>query len=172
MKKVIWSMLVVALVICGITTRTQAQNTSADSSHPRRDETYRLDFSINELEDGKKINVRHYSTNITGGSHELKIGSRVPIESESGKFVYLDIGTSIATKVYGSPEAPILDVTAEISNLAVPDQNTHGGQPTIRQMIISGNTLIVFDKPMIIAAVADPNSKREFQLEVLVTKLR
>jgi hypothetical protein len=39
-------------------------------------------------------------------------------------------------------------------------------------MIISGSTLVISDKPVIIGSVDDPNSKRQFQLEVTVTKLR
>jgi len=33
-------------------------------------------------------------------------------------------------------------------------------------MVISGSTLVTLDKPMLIGVVDDPNSKRQFQLEV------
>jgi hypothetical protein len=32
--------------------------------------------------------------------------------------------------------------------------------------------VVVLDKPMLMGVVDDPNSKRQFQLEVTVTKLR
>jgi hypothetical protein len=42
----------------------------------------------------------------------------------------------------------------------------------LRQLNINASTLAVLGKPMIVGSVDDPNSKRQFQLEVTVTKLR
>jgi hypothetical protein len=42
----------------------------------------------------------------------------------------------------------------------------------IRQLKISGSTLALLGKPMVMGSVDDPNSKRQFQLEVTMTKLR
>jgi hypothetical protein len=44
--------------------------------------------------------------------------------------------------------------------------------PVIRQIKISGDTLLVVGKPIVIGSADDPNSKRQFQLEVSVTRLR
>ena len=137
---------------------------------------YRLDFSINELEDGKKINTRHYSMSLTdgpGGGRNLKIGTRVPIQSEQGKFEYLDIGTNINAQIRNW-ETPLgLYVNAEISSFPASNEGRASGTPPlIRQLRIEGTTVIVPDKPMIIGSVDDPDSKREFQLQVIVTKLQ
>jgi hypothetical protein len=53
-------------------------------------------------------------------------------------------------------------------------ETSHPGElaPVIRQIKINGNTLLVVGKPILIGSVDDPNSKRQFQLEVTVTKLR
>src|SRR5579864_5894129 len=61
---------------------------------------YRIDFSIAELEDGKKINSRHYSMDLNSGAwNEIKIGTRVPVVTESipnklevAQFQYVDVG--------------------------------------------------------------------------------
>jgi hypothetical protein len=134
---------------------------------------YRLDLSINELEDGKKINTRHYSMNLTDdvGAKELKIGTRVPVEPEQGKFQYIDLGTYISARMYMNQSSLTLDVRVEVSSLASADQATRG-QPLVRQMVLSSRTLVVPDRPMIIGSVDDPNSKREFQLEVTATKIK
>jgi len=42
----------------------------------------------------------------------------------------------------------------------------------VRQIKISGDTLLIIGKPILIGSVDDPNSRRQFQLEVTVTKLR
>ena len=135
-------------------------------------EAYRLDFSINELEDGKTINSRKYSLNLNANdSNEIKIGTRVPVESKHEEFQYLDIGTSIWSKLQMRNGQLELAVRAETSNFATPDQ-AHDTRPVIRQFKINGSTLVTLGKPMMIGSVDDPNSKRQFQLEVTVTKLR
>lgn len=145
---------------------------------------YRLDFSLNEVEDGKTINTRHYSMNLTEGeSDEIKIGTRVPVTSGSvgehnnlvtTQFQYLDVGTRIAARLEPSGGEIKLHVNSDISNI----DTTAGDQrlgpvaaPIIRQIKIEGSTLLVVGKPILVGSVDDPNSKRQFQLEVTVTKL-
>jgi hypothetical protein len=135
---------------------------------------YRVDFSLNELEDGKKINTRQYSVNVNSDeSNEIKIGTRVPVESKEEEFQYLDVGTNVWCRIEERSDGVALSVRAENSNFAIPDQGTgHDARPVIRQLKISGSTLALLGKPMIVGSMDDPNSKRQFQLEVTVTKLR
>jgi len=85
---------------------------------------YHLDFSLNELEDGKKINTRQYSMNALavqsgprlpiGYEKDLKIGTRVPVEMDQGKMEYLEIGTSIRCQLFGDETGLIsLDARAD-----------------------------------------------------------
>jgi hypothetical protein len=146
---------------------------------------YRLDFSLNELESGKRINTRHYSMNLTGDSvDELKIGTRVPVHTgppRSGpgdnptQYQYLDVGTNIWASLRERGDDLQLEVKSDISNLDM--SVSHNGDsgwlpPIVRQIKISGVTLLVTGKPIIIGSMDDPNSNREFQLEVTATKLR
>ena len=135
---------------------------------------YRVDFSLNELEDGKKINTRQYSVNVNSDeSNEIKIGTRVPVESKEEEFQYLDVGTNVWCRIEERSDGVALSVRAENSNFAIPDQGTgHDARPVIRQLKISGSTLALLGNPMIVGSMDDPNSKRQFQLEVTVTKLR
>jgi hypothetical protein len=166
------------MILCGGALRVWSQDSGTKQPPEKPVSAYRLEFSINELDDGKKINARHYSVNLTDddSSKELKIGTRVPVEAEPGKFQYVDVGTSILCRMIARPNtlnSLSLQVKAEISSFALPDQGTRGGeQALIRQMTISGGTLVVSDKPVIIGSVDDPNSKRQYQLEVTTTKLR
>jgi hypothetical protein len=135
---------------------------------------YRLDFSVNELEDGKKLNTRQYALNLNAeDANEVKIGSRVPVEIVQGQFQYMDVGTNIWCRIGERPDGIALAVRAEISNFAIPEQGTgHESRPVIRQLKINASTLALLGKPMVVGSVDDPNSKRQFQLEVTVTKLR
>ncbi len=138
-------------------------------------EQYRLDFSINELEDGKKINSRQYSMNLaTNQGNEIKIGTRVPIEIKEGETQYMDVGTNIFARINpnitsGQSE---LRVNAELSNFAVAEQSPEK-HPIVRQIKLGGDVLLPpATKTFTIGSADDPNSKREFQLEVTVTKIK
>lgn len=135
---------------------------------------YRLDFSVNEMEEGKRINNRQYSLNLNADdANEIKIGTRVPVEAGHEQFQYMDVGTSIWCRIGERPDGIPLSVRAEISNFAIPDQGTgHESRPVVRQFKINASTLAIPGKPMVVGSVDDPNSKRQFQLEVTVTKLR
>ncbi len=175
-RKTVSYAFVLLLIFFGMQPATPAQDTNGaaktDSSQ-REVGAYHLDFSINELADGKRINSRKYSMNITdeGKSKELKIGTRVPIETESGKFDYLDVGTSITVQLVSWQTPLSLDVIVDISNFATPEDATRGGRPILRQIRISTRTPIVLGKPVIAGSVDDPNSNHQFQLEITATKL-
>lgn len=140
---------------------------------------YRLDFSFHELEDGKKVNTRQYSMNLVQGNdvqdmewHELKIGTRVPVEVKQGEMQYLDVGTNISARLQEVKSALDLQVRADLTNFATPDQQQKSTMPLLRQLRISGATVVTLDKAVVIGVVDDPNSKRQFQLEVTVAKLK
>jgi hypothetical protein len=182
----IWTIAILGLMIgWGLTAYTQdaAQTKpTAEATAPVKSpataekpvHAYRLDFSVNELEDGKKINTRQYSLNLNADdANEIKIGTRVPIDSKQGEFQYMDVGTSIWCRIGERSDGIPLSVRAEISNFAMPDQGSgHEFRPVIRQLKINASTLVLLGKPLVVGSVDDPNSKRQFQLEVTVTKLR
>lgn len=159
------------------TPETHAKGGSAKEAHEAPDKpvhAYRLDFSVNELEDGKKINTRQYSMNLNADdANDIKIGTRVPVEEARGNFQYMDVGTSIWCRIEERPDGIPLVVHADISNFAVPDQASgHESHPIVRQFRINASTLAQLGKPMVVGSVDDPNSKRQFQLEITVSKLK
>ena len=61
------------------------ENSGTQSEKAKPVRPYRLDFAFNEVAEGKNVNTRHYSMNLTPpGSDEIKIGTKVPIISGSG----------------------------------------------------------------------------------------
>jgi 3D (Asp-Asp-Asp) domain-containing protein len=188
-----WTIAVLGFIICWAATaraqdaapaknndeaKVSAQAKSDAETAARREEkpihAYRLDFSVNELEDGKTINTRQYSMNLQADdANEIKIGTRVPVETGQGQFQYMDVGTSIWCRIGERAEGIPLSVRAEISNFAIPEQSTgHESHPVIRQLQIKASTLAQLSKPMIVGSEDDPNSKRQFQLVVTVTRLK
>lgn len=180
---------VLLFVLAGLGARAQdsASKTASEAGEPRH--AYRVDFVLAEMEDGKKINSRQYAINLNAGENDqLKVGTKVPVEVKQGEIQYLDVGTSIWCRLrdrsnteaseHGLRELSwlgndvMLNVTAEVSNFAVPDQQNTSMRPAIRQMKVEGSTIAVVGKPMVVGSVDDPNSKRQYQLEVNVIRLK
>jgi len=154
--------------------KAAGQEAKARTEEPRPTGAYRLDFSLNELDDGKTTNTRQYSLNLVPGyqgSQELKIGTRVPIEMKQGEMQYLDVGTNLWARMIPMGDAVELEARADLSNFADSEQATRTSMPLLRQLHISGSTIATLGKPMVIGVVDDPNSKRQFQLAVTVTKI-
>jgi hypothetical protein len=189
-KTVLYSVMILGLILSAGTTTGRAQETApSKSSAPAETasdakpksaeqkplEAYHLDFAINEFEDGKKINSRQYALNLnTNDSNDIKIGTRIPVEVKEGEFQYIDVGTNINAQLREQRGQTELVVRAEVSNFAIPEQGLDkpDPHPALRQLKLSGSALLPLTKPMVIDSVDDPNSKRQFQLEVTVTKLR
>ena len=185
-KIVVVSLLVVTMALCSGVKLAQAQ----DDQKPVH--AYRLDFSLNELEAEKKINTRHYSMNLNvpGDRQDIKIGTRVPVASGSfpasvpngstvsplitTQFQYLDVGTHISCLLKEHGDVLELHAESEISNIDdEPVREKYGvSDPVIRQIKITGSTVVVPGKAIVIGSADDPTSNRQFQLEVTVTKLR
>jgi len=185
----VWTALILgSLICCGTAagaqdsaaqakaekSKAEAESLTAAVERDKPVHAYRLDFSMNELEDGKKINTRQYSLNLNAEeSNEIKIGTRIPVDAGQNTYQYIDVGTSIWARISERSDGVALSVRAENSNLAVPEQGEpHADRPVIRQLKISASTLALLGRPMVVGSVDDPNSKRQFQLEVTVTKLK
>ena len=180
----IWTIAILGLMMgwaaAGIAQDEAQAKSNAETKAPARANAedkpvhaYRLDFSVNELEDGKKINTRQYSLNLNADdANEIKIGTRVPVESGHEQWQYIDVGTSIWCRIGERPDGIPMSVRADISNFAIPEQGSHESRPVLRQFKINASTLALPGRSMVIGSVDDPNSKRQFQLEVTVTKLK
>jgi hypothetical protein len=170
------------LMVTGGVGKAPGQKAPSAKAAPETDRvthSYRLDFSVSEVEDGKKINSRQYSLNLNAGdANEVKIGTRVPFEQAQGQYTYIDVGTNIWCRLRDHADITslsnevALNVRSEISNFAVPEQQGQSVRPMLRQLKIDASTVAVPGKPVVVGSVDDPGSKRQFQLEVTVTKLR
>lgn len=122
-----------------------------------------------------------------GSTDELKSGTRVPVHTgpprtgpggnplADTQYQYMDVGTNIWASLRERGDDVQLEVRSDMSNLDMSaSHDGHSGwlPPIVRQIKISGVTLLVTGKPIIIGSMDDPNSNPEFQLEVTATKLR
>ena len=155
-----------------------AQNQDASKTlEPQK--FYRLEFVVKEVEGGKVLNARTYSTTVAAdakdlGSTSIRTGGRVPIETETGdikSLQYLDIGVNIDCRAIREVERALsLYVSADISSVPS-DAATPGVAPTIRQNRWSSLTIVPLKKPTLIFSSDDPTSKRQMQLELTATPI-
>src|SRR5215469_6027792 len=147
---------------CGLcSARAQDESKTESPKQPAKIQPiqpYRLDFSFNEVADGKTVNARHYSMDLTAGdTNEIKIGTRVPVTTGTStpgapavQYQYLDIGTNIWAQLREHGDELMLAVRSDVSNLDTSDAGHAEANPVIRQIKISGTTLLATGKPILI----------------------
>ncbi len=139
---------------------------------------YKLEFVVKEVEGGKVLNARTYSTTVAADAKELgqtaiRVGGRVPIGTvgDIKSFQYLDVGVNIDCRAVREVERALsLYVSADISSVPS-DAATPGVAPTIRQNRWSSLTIVPLKKPTLIFSSDDPTSKRQMQLELTATPI-
>lgn len=177
---------IVVLMSFGGLSRAQ-ENAPKTNEAAKPPEAYHVDFSLNELQDGKKINTRQYAMNVLavpsgprlpiGYEKDLKIGTRIPIETGQDKFEYFDVGTNIRCQIFASESGIIsLDARADVSSLVPTSEKDQyapaGRNPIVRQLQIQSSGTVTLGELISLGTVDGPDSKRQFQLEVTVTKLK
>ena len=137
---------------------------------------FHLDFVVKELDAGKVINARHYSSITAAGdtgfcSCTMRSGNKVPVTTEGAAgapvLTYIDVGVNIDCRAVKEIEGSLaLNLTAEISNTA---NATH--PPIIRQTKWSSNAVVPIGKPTVIFSADDLASKGQMQLELTATPI-
>jgi hypothetical protein len=141
--------------------------------------TYKMAFSIYELQDGKKINQRDYSLLVEAndrGANTLKIGTKVPIDAGNGGMTYADVGFELrcsAAETVNNKLAVSVDMT--VTNFAIPEQNTDprtaGSRPVLRGVTQRVGAVVNPGKPQILTSMDDVNSTKRMQVELTATKV-
>jgi hypothetical protein len=140
--------------------------------------TYKLVFSVFELQEGKRINQRDYSILVEADDHsgnKLKVGTKVPIETGNNQFTYTDVGFELECSLAETVSNKLgLRVELGVSNFANPEQNTNpriAGQPVFRAVTQRVRAVVTAGKPQVITSVDDVNSNKRMQVEVTATKV-
>ncbi len=142
---------------------------SADSA-----DTYRIEVTIREMQDGKPISSRNYSTLIRDGRYiaprTIRVGSRLPVGTPVN---YLDVGTNLTLRAWKLEGQLILSMALEVSSIAPVDPSSSvklADSPVLRQFRTDQEAAIPMGKPTLLNSIDDPSSNHKFQIEVTATK--
>ena len=139
---------------------------------------FHLTFVVKEVDEGRVINERSYSTILTtdqrGGRPSVRTGSKVPLPKGAGESSYIDLGISFDCRYVAEMGSSLmLDVTAEISSIATGAPENSSGQigPVIRQNRWNSEAIIPVGRPTTIYSSDDLTSKRKMQIELTATPI-
>jgi hypothetical protein len=141
--------------------------------------TYKMAFSVYELQEGKKINQRDYSLLVEAndrGANTLKIGTKVPIDAGNGGYTYADVGFELKCSAAETVDNKLaVSVDINFSNFAIPEQNTDlgkvGSRPVLRGVTQRVSAVVNPGKPQILTTVDDVNSTKRMQVELTATRV-
>src|ERR1019366_4674530 len=163
-----------AILLTAAICAAQSEGAKSAAEQPKY---FHLDFVVKEMDSGKVINARHYSTTIATGESTpynctIRTGSKVPVPNggtiAAGQFTYIDVGVNIDGRSAKEIEETLaLSIAAEISNAAPPSN-----PPLIRQTKWSSNVIVPIGKPTVIFSSDDATTKGQMQLELTATAIK
>jgi len=145
----------------------------------RAKRTFRLTYTITEVDDGKRVGTQHFSMVLVSGQQTtMKQGSKIPIAtgttSESGststqtQFTYLDVGLNFNATLDESVNGVRLRSKAEQSSLGADKSIAGITEPVVRQTVLEGTSILTPGKPLILGSLDLPDSTRRLDIEVVM----
>lgn len=136
---------------------------------------YKLDFVVKEVDAGKVINSRSYSSIQSASGKErssIRTGNRVPLPSAPVNYQFSEVGINIDFGVLRELPADrvAVELTVEISS-NIPSE-TPGTPPIYRTNKWQSHVMVPIRKPTTVFTSDDPSSKRQFQVDVTATPLK
>ena len=167
--------LAVVLMLCGAAVAAEDAPTPDPSTHVTG--SYRLDFVWRELADNNPVSSHSYTMLVNtlrdrGVRGKVGGGSRVPLSGDKGA-QYMNLGVNISCMVHEADNALLLDVNADSTGMISPsDYEKSGAPPVLHDVNTEVSSLVPLGKPTVLSSIDDPASKRRYQLEVTITKLK
>jgi type II secretory pathway component GspD/PulD (secretin) len=152
-----------------------AQKLINELDHPRK--TYRLTYTLTEVEGGKRIGSQHYSMVVYPGQRTvLKQGSKVPFitgsvkedNQSSSQVNYADVGMNFDATLDELGNGARLKTKVEQSSVAEERSGVGPQDPILRQSSIEGISVLTVGKPLIIGSLDVPGSTRRLDIDVMM----
>jgi hypothetical protein len=141
-----------------------AQKIINDLDRPRK--TYRLTYTITEVDGGKRVGTQHFAMIMAAGQRTvMKQGDRVPIvtgsttTNSSGtetQVTYVDVGLNFDATVDECANGAKL--RSKVEQLAIAEEKSGFGlqDPIIRQAFLEGTSFLTLGKPLVLGSMDIP----------------
>ncbi len=135
---------------------------------------YRLEFTVREVEDGKRLNSRSYVMSVEEGDWgRIRVGNRIPYNTGKDSFQYYDVGINIDCKYQVRDDSLLLGLGGiDISSIVKDDTSGSTPNPVVRRARAEGTAVVVPGKPTLVTSLDDVSSNRRYEVEVLATKVK
>lgn len=146
-----------------------------DLDRPRQ--SYKLTYTLNETDAGKRVGTQHYSLFIvTGQRSTLKEGSKVPLSTgitpatattaALQNFQYIDVGMNFDATV--DPYAGGLRLRTKVEQSSTTEDKSISGvsEPVIRQTVLEQVAVLTPGKPANLGSIEVPGTTRRIDIEV------
>jgi hypothetical protein len=150
--------------------------------------TYRVTYTLTELDAGKTVTTEHYSMLLADGEHTtMKEGNKIPIATGTyangaavtspsseiqTQFTYLDVGMNFDTTISVSGNSVRLRSKVEDSSLDQPVTIAGVTEPVVRQSVLDGTSVLTLDKPFMLGTIDIPNTARHMDIAVLIEQIK
>jgi hypothetical protein len=148
----------------------------------RPKKTYRLTYTISEIDGGRRIGSQRFAMVLTSGQRtQMKQGSKVPVvtgtnNKDSGTLEnmvsYLDIGMNFDATLEESANGVSLRSKVEQLSLAEEKSGVGVQDPVLRQTALEGTSFLVPGKPLVLGSVDIPGSTRHLDVEVVMEQVK
>jgi hypothetical protein len=182
--------LAVALMLTTGGARTLAQTetpkpNASNSNTEAAPTTYRLTYTLTELDGTKRVGTQHFSLTVNTDSRDsqVKLGSKVPILTGSPasgtssepniQYQYQDVGLNITAHV--REFATGVEVFSKLEQSSVAEQKAApplNDEPVIRQATLQNTALLTVGKPVTLGSLDIPGSTRHLDIEVVLEVVR
>jgi general secretion pathway protein D len=160
----------------------------AHAQDSRGSAVYKVEFNIHDG-NGAAAKIRRYTLVTTANQKAtIRVGSRVPTATGSfqpgvggvgvnplvnTQYTYLDVGVDIECIVADVNGKMVMHGTIDSSSI-VEHEGAHGApppNPTLGQTKVTLDTSVEPGKPTTVAAIDDPVTGRQFQVQATVTRV-
>ena len=181
MNEKICKTLILALALACLVPQNSAraaQNTDKEKStgaaQSKQTTAYRLEYSISELDDGKRVNGRTYALLLTEDDWgKIRVGNRVPysttIGTQASSIQYQDVGMNIDSRLREQENGIFLRTNLEWSSVASRENSSN---PVFRQLRFDSTSVIPVGKPTVLGMMDDVTSTHRYEIEVTATKIK
>ncbi len=176
----------IALVLscCGARVFAQTDTPAPKTSETKSEmapQTYRLTYTLTEMDGAKRIGTQHFSLTINPGKDgRIRLGSKVPIATESSnpaslapaQVQYQDVGLFILVRLKESTAGVLADSAVEQTGVSEEQSTVGRGDPVIRQANLQNTALLTPGKPVMLGSLDVPGSTRHLDIEVVLEVVR